>query len=325
VQTGRLLRALTLALWIGGLFWVWSDVLPALGRLDETVLWHVASKAEDGSAISEAVSLRSVLLGILVLVLTTVAARNLPGLMELGVLSRTSINPASRYAITAMSRYAIVIAGSLIGLSLLGLRWSQLQWMAAALTVGLGFGLQEIFANFVSGLILLSERPFRFGDVITIADQTGTVTRISTRATTLLDFDGKELVVPNKTFITDRLINWTLSDTQTRVVVKVGVAYGTSPERVHSLLQQVAAEHPLVLAEPPPRSWFMAFGGSSLDFELRVFVATISDRLPVANDLHGRIANLFVEQGVEIAFPQMDLHLRSVPPPAKPVSDADDS
>jgi len=320
VQTGRLLRALTLALWVGGLFWVWSDVLPALGRLDETVLWSVASLADDGSAIREAVSLRSVLFGALMLVLTIIAARNLPGLMELAVLSRTSIDPASRYAITSVSRYAIVIVGSLIGLSLLGLRWSQLQWMAAALTVGLGFGLQEIFANFVSGLILLSERPFRVGDVITIGDQTGTVTRISTRATTLVDFDGKELVVPNKTFITDRLVNWTLSDTQTRLIIKIGVAYGTAPEQVHRLLQQIAEEHPLVLREPQPRSWFMAFGASSLDFELRVFVATISDRLPVMNEINGRIATLFAEQGIDIAFPQLDLHVRTLPPRTEPGS-----
>ncbi len=312
-QTGRVLRALTLALWVGGLLWVWSDLLPALARLDEIVLWNVAAKTADGAAISEAVSLRAVLFGALVLVLTTVAARNLPGLLEIGLLSRAGLDAPSRYAITALSRYAIVIVGSIVGLGLLGLRWSQLQWMAAALTVGLGFGLQEIFANFVSGLILLSERPFRVGDVITIGDQTGTVTRISTRATTLLDFDGKEVVVPNKTFITDRLVNWTLSDTQTRVIIRVGVAYGSDVAKVHRLLQKVADEHPLVLREPQPRSWFMAFGASSLDFELRVFVGAMSDRLPVMNELNGRVAELFAAEDIEIAFPQLDLHVRDLP------------
>ncbi len=317
-HTGRVLRAVTLALWVGGLLWVWSDVLPALSRLDEVVLWSVAAKAADGSAISEAISLRAVLFGVLVLVLTTIAARNLPGLLEIGLLSRAGLDGPSRYAITALSRYAIVIVGSIVGLGLLGLRWSQLQWMAAALTVGLGFGLQEIFANFVSGLILLSERPFRVGDVITIGDQTGTVTRISTRATTLMDFDGKEVVVPNKTFITDRLINWTLSDTKTRVVIKVGVAYGSDTEKVHRMLQQVADQHPLVLRDPQPRSWFMAFGPSSLDFELRVFVGAMADRLPVMNELNGRIAELFAAEGIEIAFPQLDLHVRDLPRGGEP-------
>ena len=182
----------------------------------------------------------AVLFGFVALALTVVSSRNLPGLIELGLLSQTSIDAASRYAITSILRYAIVIAGTLIGLDLLGMRWSQLQWMAAALTVGLGFGLQEIFANFVSGLILLFERPFRVGDVITVGDLTGRVTRIRTRATTILDYDNREIFVPNKSFITGQLLNWTLSDTTTRITIKVGVAYGTDPDLVHRLLIEAA-------------------------------------------------------------------------------------
>jgi potassium-dependent mechanosensitive channel len=314
-QTGRLLRALTLSLWLTALFFIWADVLPALGRLDEIALWSYSTLAEDGSSVTEFVSLRSVLFGIVVLALTFIAAGNLPGLLEIGLLSRISIDASTRYAISAVSRYLIVIAGSMIGLGLLGLRWSQLQWMAAALSVGLGFGLQEIFANFVSGLILLFERPFRVGDVITIGDYTGTVSRVRTRATTLIDFDNKEIVVPNKTFITERLINWTLSDSRTRLILKIGVAYGSNVAQTHALLLQAAAEHPQVLAEPPPRSWFLAFGDSSLDFELRVFVETLADRMPVTSELHGRIVELFDQAGIEIAFPQLDLHVRDVPDP----------
>lgn len=312
-QTRSLLRAVVLSLLALGLFVVWSDVLPAFNRLNEIPLWQFASVDADGNAIKEFVSLRDLLLGIVALLLTFVAARNLPALVEIALLSRINLDAPTRYAITSVSRYVIVIAGSVIGLSLLGLRWSQLQWMAAALSVGLGFGLQEIFANFVSGLILLFERPFRVGDVITIADQTGTVTRIRTRATTLIDWDGKEVVVPNKTFITERLINWTLSDARTRVIAKVGVAYGTPPTKVHALLQTVADDNALVLKDPPPRIWFMAFGASSLDFELRVFVESVQDRLRVLSELNGRIAELFEQEGIEIAFPQLDLHVRDVP------------
>ena len=179
------------------------------------------------------------------LALTVVAARNLPGLLEIGLLSKVNMDAASRYAITSVSRYAIVLVGIIVGLGLLGLRWGQLQWMAAALTVGLGFGLQEIFANFVSGLILLFERPFRVGDVITVNNLDGTVTRIRTRATTILDFDNKEIVVPNKTFITGQLVNWTLSDETTRITIKVGVDYGTDPALVHKLLLQAADRWPI--------------------------------------------------------------------------------
>jgi len=312
-QTRRLLRAMVLSLLVVGLFSVWSDVLPAFERLKEIGLWQFSTIDADGQPMKGTVSLRDLLLGVLALLLTFVAARNLPALVEIALLSRINLDAPTRYAITSVSRYVIVIAGGVTGLSMLGLHWSQLQWMAAALTVGLGFGLQEIFANFVSGLILLFERPFRVGDVITIGDQTGTVSRIRTRATTLVDFDGREIVVPNKTFITDRLINWTLSDARTRVIVKVGVAYGTSPPRVHALLAQAAEEHPQVLKDPAPRTWFMAFGASSLDFELRVFVESIQDRMRVMNDLNGRIAELFAEAGIEIAFPQLDLHVRDLP------------
>lgn len=313
MQTSRLLRALRLSLLTVGLVWVFSEVLPAFARLDEIALWYFSDVDAEGNAVRLPVSLMAALIGSFALLLTVVAARNLPGLIEITLLSRTRVDSGARYAITNVLRYGIVIVGTLVGLSLLGLRWSQLQWMAAALTVGLGFGLQEIFANFVSGLILLFERPFRVGDVITVGDLSGRVTRIRTRATTILDFDNKEIVVPNKTFITGQLINWTLSDTTTRITIKVGVAYGTNPDMVHELLLQAARENERILAEPEPRSWFLSFGDSALDFELRVFVATLADRLAVQNELNTRIAHLFAEHGIEIAFPQLDLHVRDLP------------
>lgn len=312
-QSQRLLRALQLVLLTAGLIWVWASLLPAVSRLDEIALWHFSDVSQDGVKVSLPVTLMGFVLGLLTLALTFVAARNLPGLIEIGLLSQARMDRAARYAITSLARYAIVITGVLIGMGLLGLRWSQLQWMAAALTVGLGFGLQEIFANFVSGLILLFERPFRVGDTITVGDQSGTVTRIHTRATTILDFDNKEIVVPNKNFITGQLINWTLSDNTIRLTIKVGVAYGSDVSKTHQLLIQAAEEHPSVLPEPAPRSLFYSFGDSALDFELRVFVGAIIERLIVQNDLNGRIAELFAANGIEIAFPQLDLHVRDLP------------
>lgn len=312
-QTTSLLRGLRLGLLTLGLLWVWVDVLPAIYRLDEFALWHFSDTGPDGENIRMPVTLASVLLGVFALVATVIGSRNLPGLVEISLLSRAGVDAASRYVITSLMRYTIVIGGTLIGFSLLGMRWSQLQWMAAALTVGLGFGLQEIFANFVSGIILLFERPFRVGDVITVGDMSGRVTRIRTRATTILDFDNKEIVMPNKTFITGHLTNWGLSDTTTRVIIQVGVAYGSDPVNVRTLLMQAAAEDPRVLAEPAPTCWFLAFGSSSLDFELRVFVGSLIDRLEAQNSLNIRINEIFAEQGIEIAFPQMDLHVRDMP------------
>ena len=314
-QTRSVLRALKRLLLVLGLAWVWADVLPAFARFDEIALWHVERTAPDGGTFQQPVTLIAVLLGLLALALTYVAARNLPGLLEIGLRSRVHMDAASRYAITSVSRYAIVMFGIILGLGLLGLHWGQLQWMAAALTVGLGFGLQEIFANFVSGLILLFERPFRVGDVITVNNLDGTVTRIRTRATTILDFDNKEIVVPNKTFITGQLVNWTLSDETTRITIRVGVDYGTDAPLVHRLLMQAANENTRVLKDWPARSWLLEFGASTLDFELRVFVGAMTDRLAVRNEINMRVIELFQENGIAFAYPQLDVHVRDLPQP----------
>nr|MBP9871154.1 mechanosensitive ion channel [Nitrosomonas sp.] len=300
-QTQRLLRVLRLSLLALGLIWVWVDLLPAITRLDEIVLWHFSETGADGATIQQPVTVMAMLLGIVTLTLTTAGARNLPGLIEISLLSHIRIDAASRYAITSVLRYAIVIGGTLVGLGFLGMRWSQLQWMAAALTVGLGFGLQEIFANFVSGIILLFERPFRVGDVITVGGFSGRVTRIRTRATTVLDFDNKETVIPNKTFITGQLTNWTLTDTITRVVIKVGVAYGSDVEAVRSILLQAAIRDQRVLTEPEPSCWFVGFGANALEFELRVFVNAVGDRMEVQNAINTRITVSFAERGIEFA------------------------
>lgn len=308
-QTRRLLRALTAVVLATALLWVWSDVTPALSYLGNIDAWK-SSYVADGKAVEVTVTLRSLLFAFVALMLTWIATRNLPGLLEIGVLRRLNVDAPTRYAITAISRYAIAIFGTVFGLSLFGLRWGQLQWMAAALTVGLGFGLQEIFANFVSGLIVLFERPIRVGDVISIGGIEGTVTRIRTRATTVVDWDNREVVIPNKTFITSQLTNWTLSDAVTRVVIKIGVGYESDPEAVRALLLDIARAHPKVLKEPGPNCWCVALADSTLNFELRVFVGDTIERNVVRNDLHGAILREFRARNIEIAFPQMDVWVR---------------
>lgn len=316
-QTQRLLRALTMSVLVLGLLWTWSAVLPALAYLNEIQLWQYSDPANTTTG-GGMVTLLTLIAGCVVLALTFIATRNLPGLIELGLLSRINIDAASRYAITSIARYAIVMVGVIAGLGLLGLRWSQLQWLAAGLTVGLGFGLQEIFANFVSGLILLFERPFRIGDQITIGEFTGTVSRIRTRATTLQDGEGREIVVPNKSFITGQLINWTLTDTITQVGTAVGVAYGSDVATVHALLLKAARENPRVLDDPAPGSWFQSFADGALNFELKVSVGSLADRGAVKNELNARIAQLLADNGIALASPQMDLRVREMPAPVHP-------
>jgi len=186
------------------------------------------------------------------------------------------------------------------------------EWLVAALTVGLGFGLQEIFANFVSGLILLFERPIRIGDTVTVGTTTGTVTRIRTRATTITDWDRKELIIPNKSFVTGDVVNWTLSDPITRLTIRVGVAYGSDVELIEQLMRELAEEHPLVLDDPAPIVFFCGFGDSALSFELRVFFKDVLKRTALTHELNKAINERFARHGIEIAFPQRDIHVRSI-------------
>jgi potassium efflux system protein len=196
-----------------------------------------------------------------------------------------------------------------------GVQWSKLQWLVAALGVGLGFGLQEIVANFVSGIILLFERPIRVGDTVTIDDITGTVTRIRIRATTLVDWDRKEQIIPNKTFVTQDLTNWTLSDPITRVILRVGVAYGSDVDRVQSLLEEVAQANERVTDDPAPAVFCVGLGDSSINFEVRVFVRDLIDIMPLSHEIHASMAKALEDAGISIPFPQRDIHVRTLPDP----------
>jgi potassium efflux system protein len=169
-------------------------------------------------------------------------------------------------------------------------------------------------ANFVCGILLLFERPIRVGDIVTLGDTTGTVIRIRSRATTVRNWDRQEVVIPNKELITGRIINWTLTDSINRIAIQVGIAYGSDTNRAGELLRQIAQENENVLDDPKPVVTFEEFGDSSLTFMLRAFLAQVEDRLSTIHALHTRIKQRFEEEGIEIAFPQRDLHIRSVDP-----------
>jgi potassium efflux system protein len=310
-QSLDLIRLLaTLAVGVG-LWFIWEDLLPALTVLNDVILWQQTVKTESGDDIMS-ISLGNLGTALALLGLILFIARNLPGLLEIAVLQRFAMDAGNRYAVTAITRYAITIIGALVALNIIGFGWEKAQWLVAALSVGLGFGLQEIFANFVSGIIILLERPIRVGDAVTLENFSGTVTRIRIRATTITDWDRKEIIIPNKTFITGSLINWSLSDPITRIVIPVGVAYGSNTTLVHKVLLDVAKSNLLVLEEPEPAVLFLKFGESSLNFEVRVFVRQLADRLPLTHELHDSIHRALAKHGIEIPFPQRDLHIRDV-------------
>ncbi|MBT6054871.1 MAG: mechanosensitive ion channel [Planctomycetaceae bacterium] len=307
-QTHRLINASVLIVLFSGLLWIWSPVLPALSFLESIVLWQELTP--DGT-ISSTVSLSNVLVALPTLLITFVLVRNTPGLLEALILQRLPLDNAARYALNTLISYVFAFCGVIVVAGTLGLRWSSVQWLAAGLSVGLGFGLQEVVANFVCGLIVLFEQPIRVGDVVTIDTVTGVVSRIRMRATTVTTYDRQEYVIPNKDLITGRVINWTLSDSVNRSLVRVGVAYGTDTRRVGEILREICRNTPHILKEPGPIVTFDEFGDSTLNFAVRFYLATLDNRFATVNELHNAIAERFAEENIEIAFPQMDVHMKS--------------
>ncbi len=312
-QSHRLVRlAMTVAM-CGCLAVIWHDIIPAVGYLGRFTLWYGGVVAGSDSGELVRITLVEAILAVIWATVTVLACRNLPGLLDLAVYQRLPLDAGARYAATAVTQYAVAVVGATICFQQIGVGWQSVQWLVAAMTVGLGFGLQEIFANFVSGIIILFERPIRVGDVVTIGDVTGAVTRIQIRATTICDWDHKELIVPNREFVTGKLINWTLTNPNLRVVIRVGIAYGSDTRLAARLLKEAAMAQPLVLSDPPVSVVFTQFGESSLDFELRVFTAGVINTLVLRHELHLAIDDAFRAHGIEIAFPQRELHVRGLP------------
>jgi small-conductance mechanosensitive channel len=228
------------------------------------------------------------------------------------LFAKSSTDFGVRQAIGTITRYVVLIIGFIVVFQTAGIDLSAITILAGALGVGVGFGLQNITDNFISGLIILFERPVKVGDRIQVGDITGDVIRISPRATTIVTNDNISIIVPNSEFISSRVINWSHSDRMVRLQVPVGVAYKSDAEFVKGLLINVAAEHPGVLKDPKPDVIFEEFGDSSLNFVLRVWTSEYITRPPsLRSDLNFRIKKMFSENGVEIPFPQRDLHVRS--------------
>ena len=307
-QSLRLIRLALLGGFIAGLYWVWSDLISVFAYLNNFTLYEYTSGT--GAAASMVPISLGDLLGALVIVgITFALAGNLPGLLEVLVLSRLNLAQGSAYATTTLLSYTIVGVGIVSTLSTLGVSWDKLQWLVAALSVGLGFGMQEIFANFISGIMILFERPVRIGDTITIGNLSGTVSKIRIRATTITDFDRKDIIVPNKTFITGQLINWSLTDTVTRVTLKLGIDYGSDLDLVRDLLLKGAHENPRVLKDPEPIVYFLNFGESSLDHELRMHVRDLGDRNPTLDEINRYINREFKAHNIKISVRQVEVFL----------------
>lgn len=282
-----------------------SDSTTAPAASDGTTL-------ADASAADPGVTVRDLLVFFMIAAMTIVLAWNLPSAFEVLFMKDLPVDRSFRHAVKSIISYLIVIVGIIFAFRALSISWTSVQWLATALTFGLAFGLQEIFANFFAGVILMFERPMRIGDLITVDQFTGYVTKIRTRATTIVNWDRKEYVIPNKDFITGRFVNWTLSDVTNRIELRIGIAYGSDVVKAKQLVLKLVTQHPLTLEDPPPHIVFDEFGASSLNLISRAFVSNIDVRLQAIDELHTQIYEVFAREGIEIAFPQLDLHVRSV-------------
>ena len=306
-ESKKLLNFILFIAFSFGLYLIWSDVFPALNIFQKVELWQHKGMV-DGVEKMIPVTLSNVIWALVIIIITLIAGKRLPAIIEI-LMIQAKVHSGNRYTITTLINYTIIGIGFFIVVNMLGVDWVQLQWMFAALSVGIGFGLQEIVANFISGIILLFERPIRVGDYVSIGENEGTVSRIRIRATTIMTRDRKELLVPNKEFITGQLLNWSLSDPVARLKIPVGVAYGSDIPLARQLMLEAARENELVMTEPEPRVLFLNFGDNTLDLQLRCFIGNVDYRRAVTSEINEAINNKFIEAGISIAFPQRDVHL----------------
>ena len=306
----QIFRMADLIAWVvlfGILYAIWSDLVSIASYLNDVILWEQTDST--GSTVVESITLLNVLRSIIYVTITYVLVKNIAGILEVTVFSRMKLSKGTPHTITAVLTYIIITFGCISAFSTLGISWNKIQWIFTALSVGLGFGVREIFGSFVSGTILLFERPIRIGDKVTVGNFTGVITQIRLRSTTLVDDENKEVVLPNQAFVTDRFINWTLNNTVTRLQILLKVNSGTDLNLVRRLLLQAAEEAPKVMADPVPSVNLLHFGEGWIENELTVYVPELNDRGATRNFLYQRIDELFKQHQVKIAFNQLDVHL----------------
>src|SRR5262245_4891823 len=303
---GRLAVAL---IWLLGVLEVFVIREPVMHALDVVFGTKLAVGAM-------AVSLGDVLAFGVTVWLSFQLSRAVGAFLQEDVFPRMALGRGVPYAVTTVSSYTVLIVGFLFALAAAGFTLDRIAVRAAAFGVGAGFGLQTIVNNFVSGLVLLFERPIQIGDIVQLGDVVGEVRRIGLRSSVVRTFEGAEVILPNSALVGEQVTNWTLSDAGRRVAVRVGVAYGTDPEVVLSLLINVAAQQPGALTEPAPEALFLGFGESALDFELRAWVARADVVASFGSTLGIGVERALREAGITIPFPQRDLNVRTTAAPA---------
>lgn len=256
------------------------------------------------------ISLGSVAIFIFVIWLSIVLTRIIRHILEKDVFPRVETRKGIPSTVILLLKIVLISSGFFLAAAAAGIKLSNLSIVLGAFSVGIGFGLQNIFNNMVSGLILALERPIKVGDVVQVGELLGSVRTIGLRSSNVKSFDGAEVIVPNGNLISKEMINWTLSDSNRRMDIRVGVAYGSDTDEVLRILEELAREHPHVNQDHPPKAYFTSFGDSALEFRLLAWT-TIDERLSVESDLNGAINKALKKASIEIPFPQRDIHIRS--------------
>ncbi len=280
-------------------------VLGEIGRIIEHPIVHVNQRP---------LTIMSIVLGLIILLIFVLISKGLRRVLKTRVFDKYQLDEGIQLVILKLTHYLLVGLGVIIAVQSIGLNLTSLAVVFGLLSVGIGFGLQNVAANFVSGLIILFERPIKIGDRITIGEVWGDVVNISLRATLVRTVDNITIIVPNSEFISSQVINWSHGDPKVRVHIPVGVAYGSDVPLVTKSLLEVAKNHPEVMDDPPPRVWFTEFGNSSLNFELLAWTLDPKRRPDVLSDLNRGIDEIFRNNEIQIPFPQRDLHIRSSVP-----------
>jgi small-conductance mechanosensitive channel len=302
-------RAHRLLCWVAGGIWA-GATLNYLGLLGSAVALGQAMLAAELRRGTIGISLGDVLAFVLTVWLAFLVSAFLQFVLEEDVYPRLRLARGLPYMISTLLHYAILFLGFLLAVAALGVDLNKVTILAGAFGVGIGFGLQNVVNNFVSGLIVLVERPIREGDVIQVGDIAGEVRRIGIRSSTLRTPEGADVIIPNASVVSEKVTNWTYSDRLRRLDVRVNVAYGSAPEKVIELLGGVAAAHPGVLAEPPPLALFLGFGESALNFELRAWTNRFDRRVMILSDLGVAVYAALRAAGMEIPVPQREVRLR---------------
>jgi small-conductance mechanosensitive channel len=253
----------------------------------------------------------SVIMFVIVITVFFLFSRLLQRVLKNKILTRFRIDQGTQYTLFRISHYIIMIIGCLFAFQFVGIDLSGLAVIVGLLSVGIGFGLQNVTSNFISGLILLFERPIKIGDRITVGHTEGDVIAINMRSTTIRSLNNISIIVPNTEFISSQVINWSHGDPKVRLVVQVGVSYNSDLDAVIQALREVAEESPHVLKNPEPDVLLSGFGDSSWNMELRVWLQDPKNYYPIRSEINCAIVHKFRQYGIEIPYPQRDLHVRS--------------